>query len=149
MNRFKRFVMNGLLITLMSLIMRAVSVSFNIYISNKIGAVAMGVFTLVSTVYGFALTVATSGISIAATRHIAEALGEEHFADDKKVKSTSIRRIVGKCVTYSLFFSLGTAVALYLLAPYLGIKILLVATKLEFSFSVAEIDVATTSLTLA
>ena len=54
---------------------RYVSVSFNIYINNKIGAVAMGLFTLISSVYGFALTLATSGISLATTKLVSEALG--------------------------------------------------------------------------
>ena len=75
MTRFKKFILNGLLITAVSLIIRAVSVSFNVYISNKIGAAAMGLFTLISTVYRFAITVATSGIGLAATRIVAEAVG--------------------------------------------------------------------------
>lgn len=125
MNRFKKFIMNGLLITVMSLIIRAVSVSFNVYLSNKIGAVAMGVFTLVSTVYGFALTIATSGIGIAATRHIAEAIGESTVSDlSSAQKSPQVRCIIKKCVTYALFFSVSSATVLYLLAPYLGETVL-------------------------
>ncbi|MBQ8850365.1 MAG: polysaccharide biosynthesis protein [Clostridia bacterium] len=124
MNRFRKFIFNGLLITAVSLLMRSVSVSFNVYLSNKIGAVAMGVFTLISTVYGFALTVATSGIGLAATRHIAEAVGEDANKGIPACKSLSVRGIVRKCVTYSLFFSLGSAVILYLFAPYIGTVLL-------------------------
>ena len=64
MDRVKRFFINGLLMTAVTLAIRYVSVSFNIYITNRIGAVAMGLFTLISSVYGFALTLATSGISL-------------------------------------------------------------------------------------
>lgn len=120
MTRFKRFILNGLLITAVSLLMRSISVSFNVYLSNTIGAVAMGVFTLVSTVYGFALTVATSGIGLAATRHIAEAAGE-NSADGKK---PSVGCIIKKCVSYALFFSISSALLLYFLAPYIGKEIL-------------------------
>ncbi len=120
MNRFKKFILNGLLITAVSLVIRAVSVSFNVYLSNKIGAVAMGVFTLVSTVYGFALTVATSGVGLAATRHIAEAVGEDSGRGIEPSKSCSVRSIVGKCVTYALVFSVSSAAILYFFAPYIG-----------------------------
>lgn len=120
MTKFKRFIMNGLLITAVSLLMRTIAVSFNVYLSNTIGAVAMGVFTLISTVYGFALTVATSGIGLAATRHIAEAVGE----DDYSGKSPAVRCIIKKCVSYALFFSISSAVILYFLSPYIGKNIL-------------------------
>lgn len=120
MTRFKRFILNGLLITAVSVLMRGISVSFNVYLSNTIGAVAMGVFTLVSTVYGFALTVATSGIGLAATRHIAEAAG----GDEPFGKTTAVRCIIKKCVSYALFFSVSSAVLLFLLAPYIGKNIL-------------------------
>ncbi len=124
MKRATRFILNGLLITAVSLLMRGISVSFNVYLSNTIGAVAMGVFTLISTVYGFALTVATSGIGLAATRHIAEAIGEDAVGDVSPCKSPSVRCIVRKCVAYALFFSISSAVLLYILAPTIGKQLL-------------------------
>ena len=124
MTRFKKFVLNGLLITAVSFIMRGIAVSFNIYLSNTIGAVAMGVFTLVSTVYGFALTVATSGIGLAATRHIAEAVGEDSSNGIPACKSTAVKCIVRKCIAYALFFSISSSVLLFLGAPYIGTVIL-------------------------
>lgn len=124
MTRFKRFIFNGLLITAVSLLMRGISVSFNVYLSNTIGAVAMGVFTLISTVYGFALTVATSGIGLAATRHIAEAVGDDASSGFPSGKSPSVKCIVRKCVSYALFFSVGSAIILYIFSPYIGVKIL-------------------------
>lgn len=120
MNKFRKFIFNGILITAVSLIIRSVSVSFNVYLSNTIGAVAMGVFTLISTVYGFALTVATSGIGLAATRHIAEAVGEDANRGVPASKSPSVRAIVRKCVIYALFFSIGSAIVLYVLSPFIG-----------------------------
>ena len=81
MNRFGRFLINGSIMTLVALLMRTVSVVFNVYISNSIGAEGLGLFTLISTVYSFALTVATSGINLATTRLISEALGEECIKD--------------------------------------------------------------------
>ena len=122
MNRFRKFIFNGLLITAVSLIMRSVAVSFNVYLSNTIGAVAMGVFTLISTVYGFALTVATSGIGLAATRHIAEAVGEAEKSGISPRKSPLVRGYVKNCVRYALFFSIGSAVVLFLLSDHIGCR---------------------------
>ena len=75
MDRLKRFFINGLLMTAVTLVIRYVSVAFNVYLTDKMGAVAMGLFTLVSSVYGFALTLATSGISLATTKLVSEAMG--------------------------------------------------------------------------
>jgi uncharacterized membrane protein YfhO len=44
MNRFKKFLLNGAILTLTSVVMRMIGVSFNVYISNKIGAEAMVCF---------------------------------------------------------------------------------------------------------
>ena len=123
MNRVKKFIINGLLITAVSIVIRSAAVSFNVYLSNKIGPVAMGVFTLITTVYGFAITVATSGISLASTRLIAEALGDQ--SDAHFEKSHKIRHIVKNCITYALCFSIGAAIILYIFAPVIGTRLLL------------------------
>ncbi len=96
MSRLKRFLYNASLLTVTALIMRAVSLGFNVWISGRVGAEAIGLFSLISSVYGFALTLATSGISLAVTRMVAEALGHD---DHAKVRA-SMRR----CIAYSIFF---------------------------------------------
>lgn len=45
---------------------------FNIYISNKIGAEAIGLFSLVMSIYLFFVTIATSGLNLACTYLVAE-----------------------------------------------------------------------------
>ena len=126
MNRFKKFILNGLLLTSVSLLMRGVGVCFNVYISNTVGAEAMGLFTLISTVYGFAITLATSGVNLAATRLVSEALGEISSAGIriKNGKTASVRAVMRKCVAYSLFFSLLSASALFICTPAISRSIL-------------------------
>jgi O-antigen/teichoic acid export membrane protein len=90
MDRLKKFFVNGILMTMVALAVRYVSVGFNVYISNKIGAVAMGIFTLIGSVYGFALTLATSGISLATTKLVSEALGygvDQNYPTDATISS--------------------------------------------------------------
>ena len=119
MTRFGRFFVNGIILTVVSLLIRGISVVFNVYVSNKIGAEGIGLYTLITTVYGFALTLATSGINLATTRLVSEALGK---IDDEK--SSKIRCIVNRCVTYSLAFSIATALILYTFSESIGIYIL-------------------------
>ena len=103
--------MNGVILTVVSLLIRGIAVGFNVYVTNKIGAEGIGLFTLISTVYGFALTLATSGINLTTTRLISEELGKR---DDEHARE--IRCIVGRCVSYALVFSITTSVALYAFA---------------------------------
>ena len=119
MKKAKQFLVNGLLLTVVSLVMRSVAVSFQVYLSNKIGAGAMGLFTLISTVYGFSITVATSGIQFATTRMVAEAIGEHGEQDDG-----TIGCILKKCILYALCFSLGAGLVLYIFAPTIGVYLL-------------------------
>lgn len=67
MKRFRVFLMNGLLLTATSFLMRFIGLSFNIYISKKVGSEALGVFSLIMSVYLFFITLSTSGIHLSVT----------------------------------------------------------------------------------
>lgn len=62
-----RFFKNGLILTLSALAMRIVGVSFNSFITSKVGADGIGLYTLIMSVYGFSVTVASSGVHLATT----------------------------------------------------------------------------------
>lgn len=74
MKKIKIFILNTIILISSSIILQMIGLFFNVYISNKIGAEALGVFTLVLSVYLFGITLATSGINIASTRVISEEL---------------------------------------------------------------------------
>ena len=97
------FVYNAIILVAVSLIMRTVGIYFNVYISNKVGAEAMGVHSLICGVYNFSITLATSGINLAVTRLISEAQGKNRPDLRKKIMST--------CLTYALIFG-GVAAGL-------------------------------------
>ena len=119
MDRLKRFYINGILLTAVALMIRYVGVNFNVYLSERIGAVAMGIFTLVSGVYGFALTIATSGLSLATTKLVSESLGRASRSGSYALRKT-VRAIMKRSLCFSLCISTATAIALYSLAPCLG-----------------------------
>lgn len=122
MDRLKKFFINGILMTLVSLAVRYVSVGFNVFLSNRIGAVAMGVFTLISSVYTFALTLATSGISLATTKLVSEALGKgisEGYPTD-----ATVRKIMKKSLLFALVLSSAAGMLLFCSAKYVGRELL-------------------------
>lgn len=103
---------DGLLLTATALIMRTVGVAFNAYISDKMGESGMGLFSLVMSVYTFAVTFATSGINLAATRLTAEAMG--------RGSDIEIRCAMRRCFVYSLFFGCVGGIGLYAGADFFG-----------------------------
>ena len=106
--------------TAVSIAIRYVAVAFNVYLTNKIGASAIGLFTLISSVYGFALTLATSGISLATTKLVSEALG----GATENNRDATVRAIMKKSLFFSFIISLTVSIALYLLAPSISEGIL-------------------------
>ncbi len=116
MKGIRRFFANAILLTVSALIMRSISVSFSAYVSKTAGAEAMGLFGLIMSVFGFALTVATSGINLAVTRMISEALGQ----NDGELAKNSMK----KCIMYCLVFSLASGGVLFLFSAEIGNNIL-------------------------
>ena len=116
MSEFRRYVRNALVLVGAALLMRSVSLAFNAYVSQKIGAEGMGLFALIMSVYGFAVTFATSGINLAVTRLIAEALGRE--------KSGTVFVILRRAVLYALFFGGIASLALFFGAGAIGCNLL-------------------------
>ena len=116
MKRVKLFFINAMLLLGTSLIMRTIGVSFNVYISNKIGASGMGLLSLVMSVYSLAITFAASGINLTASRLTAEAIGRNSDAE--------IRAAMKRCIIYSLSFGTAAGVILYLTADSIGTYLL-------------------------
>ncbi|MGM9648250.1 MAG: oligosaccharide flippase family protein [Eubacteriales bacterium] len=122
MAKFKIFLQNVLLLTATSLLMRSVGVYFNVYLTDRLGADGMGLFTLTGSVYGLAMTLATSAVTLAATRLVSEAMGESTDGDHRE--SGRILAAMKACIGYSLFFGLLAGGLLFLLAAPIGKLIL-------------------------
>lgn len=125
MNRTKKYMLNAIMLSCVTIIMRAVSVSFNAYVTQKIGSEAVGLFTLVMSVYTLAITLATSGVNLAAVRLVAEKLAtcESMNASEKALKK-ALRREMAGCVKYSLFFGSFASVLLFTLSRLIGTYLL-------------------------
>ena len=111
MRKFKIIIFNGIIITISSLIMQSIGFYFMIYISNKVGSEALGIFNIIMSVYMFFITIATSGINISTTRLVVK--------EKSKNPNLSTKAIMKKCISYSLFFGFLSCILLFLLAPFI------------------------------
>ena len=123
-NRLHKYFFNALLLSCVALVMRTVSVSFNVYVSGKIGSEGMGLLSLTSGIYGFAITFATSGINLAVVRLVSAALPYENTNDFDKRADLCIRKIMRNALSYCLVFSVTASVVLFISSDAIGEYIL-------------------------
>ena len=116
MSKAKIFAANAVIMTAAALLMRAVGLAFNVFVSNRLGGAGMGLFSLIMSVYGFASTLAVSGVNLASTRLTAEGLGMK----DEEYISSSMR----KCVIYSFAFGSAASFLLAVLSKPIGLYII-------------------------
>lgn len=111
-----KLIKNGLLMSAAALLIQTAAMGFNVYMSNKIGAEGMGLFSLVSSVYRFAITFSLSGIGFAATRMAAE----EFAKNNGKGALDAVKR----CSVYALVFSLAASFTMFFSAELVSEKML-------------------------
>lgn len=96
--------------------MRFAALVFNVYISNQIGSEAVGIFSLVMSVYLFFITIATSGLNIAVT-----VIVSEKFAVNKdKIAIKAIRT----CIFFSLLLGIAAGGLILLFSGFITDKCL-------------------------
>ena len=109
MTNRRLFFYNGILLTAVGVAVRTVTLLFNAYVSRAVGAEGVGLFTLIGTLYNFAVTFATSGISLTMTRLVASCIGEG--------RGDRCGEILRSGVLYSLAFGIGTTAVMFFGAP--------------------------------
>ncbi len=112
----REFLKNACIMAAAAVFMRTVSVSYQAYLSARVGAEGMGLFTLTMSIYSFAITFATSGIQLAVTRLVSECLGRGEM--------TAARAALKRATLYALVFSLVGGVVLFFGAPFVGTTLL-------------------------
>ncbi len=112
----RRFLQNTLILSATAILMRSISLSFNLYLKSALGEEGIGLFSLVMNLFSFAVTLATGGVSLLTTRLVSEALG--------KGKKEEARSAFRKCRRYALFFGILAFLLLFSLADFLGKSVL-------------------------
>lgn len=106
------FIKNTLLMSMVAIFMRTISVWFGVFLSKKLGEDGIGLFTLIMSVSGFAVTFATSAVSFAATRLVSQAIGRKQIS--------SVRVCMRKCVLYAAFFGFLGSILLFSLSGFIS-----------------------------
>lgn len=107
------FVKNAAVLTVTSLILRTIGIFFRIFLSGKIGAEGMGLYQLIVSIYVLGSTFATSGISTAVTRLVADEL--------VCGTSRSVRHILRRSILLSLVIGLISSALIYFSADIISI----------------------------
>ncbi len=108
----KKFLINAVILTLTTIVLKGMNMTMNVYVSSKIGSDGIGVFQLLISVYIFAMTLATSGIVLATTRLVAEELAVNSHS--------GVRKAVKKCLLYATSFGVLASILFYLSADYIA-----------------------------
>lgn len=103
-----------LLLTGADLTLRSVSLMFQVYLADRIGAAGMGKMQLIMTAGAFAMTLGSAGVRVASMNLTARACGKNDPAGMKKA--------ILACMAWGLCFSLFAASTLFLSAPILAEK---------------------------
>ena len=111
-SKMRRFLQNAIFMALAALFMRTVNVYYHAFLSTSIGAEGMGLFALVVSIQGFAITFATSGVQLAVTRLVSESLGRGEYA--------AARGALKRGTIYALCFSGVACLILFFGAPFFG-----------------------------
>lgn len=103
---------SALLLTAVNLLLRFVGTSFQVCISNLLGAAGVGLLQLVMSVGGLAMVAGMAGIRTATMYLTAEELG--------KNRPRNVTWVLSSCFLYSIFCSGAVAALLYTFAPWIG-----------------------------
>ncbi|MDR2525038.1 MAG: oligosaccharide flippase family protein [Oscillospiraceae bacterium] len=104
-----KLILNTALLTAVSFLMQTVSVAFNVYLTNRIGDLGIGLFQLTMAVYGMAATFACAGVRLGSTRLNIDLLA--------KRPNASSRGAMRLCLGYAVILSSAIALLLFLCAP--------------------------------
>ncbi len=101
-SRTRKFFLNALSLTATALLIRGVSVIFNVYVSNRAGSEAMGLFSLLGSIYSFSMTLAMAGINLGTTRTVSDALA----VGDTRLAKRSAARALAVCTVSGIIATL-------------------------------------------
>jgi stage V sporulation protein B len=110
----KKFFQNAALLTVTGLVLRAAGLLLRVLLANVLGEEGMGLYSLTFTVYNLFITLAQSGIAVAATRLVAQYLALQSKGEAKG----ALRR----CLFWAALLSGLACAALYLGSDFLAVR---------------------------
>ena len=116
MKVLKIFILNTTILLVSTVLLQIIQIFFSIYIANTIGEEAVGVFSLVMSVYMFGITLASAGINISATRVVSEELACQNEIGAKKAAK--------RCIFFSFIFSICASSIFFISADFITVHCL-------------------------
>ena len=110
MKRGSSIFYGALLLTGTNFLLRLAGMSFQVYLSGRIGAAGVGLLQLIVSVRALAFAAGSAGIRTGTLCLCAEALGRKR----------PLSPVLSGCLKYGLLFSVPTAAGLWLLSPRLA-----------------------------
>lgn len=104
---------NTLLLTGINLLLRGLTMTFSVYLSRRIGAEGLGLFQLIGTVGGLAMTFGLSGARVSAMYLCAEEYGLRRY--------DGVRQAMRCCLIYGTAVSLLAGTLLFLFADKISL----------------------------
>ncbi|MBQ7541641.1 MAG: polysaccharide biosynthesis C-terminal domain-containing protein [Clostridia bacterium] len=111
MNNARKILGGTLILTAASFLMQTVGVSFNVWLTARLGAEGIGLFQLILTVYNLAVTLGCGGVRLAASRLTVEG----------QARGENTRKTVLGCVRYALLTGSAAALALFAAADFAAV----------------------------
>lgn len=122
MGTTKRFLMNAVLLSAVSVAARFITVSFNAHVAMKVGEECMGLFSLVASVFSLSVIIASAGANLAVVRTVSETVAKcESEGIDPAPR---LRRIVRAASLYSLLFGAAAGGAVYIFSEPIAVRLL-------------------------
>lgn len=139
MRNSKLLILNTTVLTLSGFLMRTIAVSFNVYLTNRIGTAGIGLFQLIMSVYALAVTFASSGIRLGATRLVTDSLC---------LKEASASKVIRLCIKYSLITGCAVAGALFILSGIISKKWIM-DERAEYSLKILALSLPPVAVSAA
>ncbi len=112
MERKNSILGGALLLTGTNLFLRLVSIGFNVFLAEEIGAAGLGLLQLISTVSIFALMVGSSGVRVAAMFLSAEEFGHRRLS--------GVRSAMSSCLVYGIVVSSLVGIGTFFLGEFIA-----------------------------
>lgn len=106
-----KFAKDVLILTISSVVVRIIAIIFNVYISKKMGAEALGVYHMIMSIYLFGINIAVAGLSLTTIKLVSK---EEALNNESKIIS-----IMKKIIKYCVVMGVVSCISLILSADFL------------------------------
>lgn len=116
MGRAKDFIINTAIMTVTSLLLQGIGMAFNVYISNRISAEGVGLFSVIMSVNGLMATFATGGVYVTTVKLISSASGRNAHSQ--------IYSAMAKCTAYALICGVITGAVGFFSAEWISNSVL-------------------------